>query len=416
MKNLNEHPSHDIIDTHGIELLDKKIILCIGGSVAVYKAIELARLLMRHGADVICVMSKSATKLINANYFKWATGNYVITELSGELEHIKLADYKKSDCIVVYPSTANIAGKLANGISDSLLSTILMVGLGANIPIFMALAMHESMYKNIAVTKNINFLRDKVNIIESNIDEGKAKIPNPEKVTKRVIERITQKSILADKRILVTAGATIEYIDPIKVITNNSTGKTGVLFAKEMAEHGADVTLIYAHGSENPPNGVKVIRVNTTNEMFESIKQEMKNKIDVAVLASAVSDYRPSRINKSKIKSTKINLKLNRTIKIIDHIKKIQNDVFLVGFKAEACVSKNTLIKTAKQKMIDSNSDMIVANDIGDTKYKNNPDYNDVTIINNKSVVNTGWTTKSNIVKIIVKIIIQNIHNKSSSL
>ena len=384
--------------------------------MAVYKAIELARLLMRHGADVICVMSKSATKLINSNYFKWATGNYVITELSGDLEHIKLADYKKSDCIVVYPSTANIAGKLANGISDSLLSTILMVGLGANIPIFMALAMHESMYKNIAVTKNINFLRDKVNIIESNIDEGKAKIPNPEKVTKCVIERITQKYILADKRILVTAGATIEYIDPIKVITNNSTGKTGVLFAKEMAEHGADVTLIYAHGSENPPNGVKVIRVNTTNEMFESIKQEMKNKIDVAVLASAVSDYRPSRINKSKIKSTKINLKLNRTIKIIDHIKKIQNDVFLVGFKAESCVSKNTLIKTAKQKMIDSNSDMIVANDIGDTKYKNNPDYNDVTIINNKSVVNTGWTTKSNIVKIIVKIIIQNIHNKSSSL
>jgi len=414
LKNHDEHhPSHDIIGTHGIELLDKKIVLCISGSVAAYKAIELARLLIRRGAKVICVMSRSATKLISAQYLKWATGNSVITELGGELEHIKLADYKKSDCIIVYPATANIIGKLANGISDSILSTMLMVGLGSNTPIFMALAMHESMYNNIAVTKNIEFLNKKVNIIESNIIENKAKILDPEKVVRYIIKKIAQKSILTDKYILVTAGSTIEYIDPIKIITNNSTGKTGLLLAKEMADHNANVTLIYAHGSEKPPDEVKTIRVNTTDEMFDAIKHEMQHKkMDVIVLAAAVSDYKPSSINKSKIKSTKINLKLGKTVKIIDHIKKIQNDVFLVGFKAEACVSKNILVEKAKQKMTYSNSDMIVANDIGTTNYRTNSDYNDVTIIDNKSIVNTGWTTKSNIVKTIVKIIMKNMTNK----
>ena len=154
-----KHPSLDIVESHGTELSGKKIVLCISGSVAAYKSIELARLLMRHGADVSCVVSAAAKKLIQPDYFKWATGNQVITKLTGNLEHIHLADYKKSDLIIVYPGTANTLGKLANGIDDTPISTVLTVGFGSKIPIVMALAMHESMYENAAVLKNIKFLK-----------------------------------------------------------------------------------------------------------------------------------------------------------------------------------------------------------------------------------------------------------------
>ncbi|MEJ2261301.1 MAG: flavoprotein, partial [Nitrosopumilaceae archaeon] len=128
-----DHPSLDIVNSHGIELSGKKIILCIAGSVAAYKAIELARLLMRHGADVNCVASNAVTKLVQPDYFKWATGNKVITKLTGDLEHIRLADYNQSDLIIVYPGTANTLGKLANGIDDTPVSTVLTVGFGSKI-------------------------------------------------------------------------------------------------------------------------------------------------------------------------------------------------------------------------------------------------------------------------------------------
>ena len=157
-----DHPSLDIVSSHGMELSGKKIVLCVAGSVAAYKAIELARLLMRHGAYVTCVTSNAVTKLIQPEYFKWATGNEVITKLTGELEHIRLADYNQSDLVIVYPATANTLGKLANGIDDTPVSTVLTVGFGSKIPILMCLAMHASMYENLAVKKNIKFLKNKI--------------------------------------------------------------------------------------------------------------------------------------------------------------------------------------------------------------------------------------------------------------
>ncbi|MGI0082468.1 MAG: flavoprotein, partial [Nitrosopumilaceae archaeon] len=171
---MRDHPSLDIVSSHGTELAGKKIVLCVTGSVAAYKAIELARLFMRHGANVTCVASKAATDLIKPSYFKWATGNEVITKLTGDLEHIKIADYKKSDLIVVYPCTANTLGKLANGIDDTPISTVLSVGFGSKIPIVMALAMHEAMYDNAAVRKNMDFLKGKVDFVSPQMIEGKA--------------------------------------------------------------------------------------------------------------------------------------------------------------------------------------------------------------------------------------------------
>ena len=223
-----DHPSLDIVGSHGAELSGKKIALCVAGSVAAYKAIELARLLMRHGADVTCVASDAVTKLIQPDYFKWATGNHVITKLTGDLEHIKIADYNQSDFIIVYPATANTLGKLANGIDDTPISTVLTVAFGSKIPILMCLAMHESMYSNSAVKKNTEFLKNKIEFLEPQMIEGKAKAPEPEDVLEYTLRRFGFSSVLKNKKVLITAGPTIEHIDPVRVITNQSSGKTGV--------------------------------------------------------------------------------------------------------------------------------------------------------------------------------------------
>lgn len=402
MKLADKHPSLDIVESHGTELSGKKIVLCIAGSVAAYKALELARLLMRHGADVTCVASDAVTKLIQPDYFKWATGNEVVTKLTGDLEHIRLADYKQSDIIVVYPATANTLGKLANGIDDTPVSTVLTVGFGAKIPILMALAMHEAMYENSAVLRNIEFLKGKIEFISPQMIEGKAKAAEPEDVLEYVLKKFGHSPILDGKKILITAGPTIEYVDPIRVITNQSTGKTGVLLASQLVSAGAKVTLVYGPGSEEPSKGAKIIPVKTVNEMFSAVKKEMKKKFDIVILSAAASDY-TTRKAKSKIKSTNKNLiiKLQRAPKIIDHIKKIQPDVFLVGFKAETDVSKRSLIESARKKLRKSDADMIIANDIG-SKYQKDSQYNEVLIIDSSGkVVSSGRKKKIEISKFI---------------
>lgn len=404
-KSKRKHPSLDIVESYGTELSGKKIVLCIAGSVAAYKSIELARLLMRHGADVTCVVSDAATKLIKPDYFKWATGNEVVSKLTGNLEHIRLADYKQSDLIIVYPATANTLGKLANGIDDTPVSTVLTVGFGSKIPILMALAMHQSMHENAAVLRNIKFLKQKIDFVSPLMIEGKAKAAEPEDILEYVLKKFGISPKLQNKRILMTAGPTIEYIDPIRIITNHSTGKTGVLLASGLISGGAKVTLIYGPGQEKPPKGAKVIPVKTVMEMFTAVKKEMKKKFDVVILAAAASDYVPTKFNKSKIKSTskQMIVKLQRAPKIIDQIKKIQKDVFLVGFKAETNLTKINLIKIARKKLQETKADMIIANDIG-TKYQKNPEHNNVQIVfKDGKVISSGWKKKIQISKIIRK-------------
>jgi phosphopantothenoylcysteine decarboxylase/phosphopantothenate--cysteine ligase len=402
----SKHPSLDIVESYGTELSGKKIVLCVAGSVAAYKAIELARLLMRHGADVTCVASQAVTKLIQPDYFKWATGNEVITKLTGELEHIRLADYKRSDLIIVYPATANTLGKLANGIDDTPISTVLTVAFGAKIPILMVLAMHKAMYENAAILRNIEFLKDKIEFITPTMIEGKAKAAEPEDVLDYVLRKFGYSSVFVGKQVLITAGPTIEHVDPVRVITNQSTGKTGVLLGAELISAGAKVTLIYGPGTVKPPKGAKVIPVKTVSEMFNAVKKEMKSKkFDIVILSAAAADYTVSRPNKSKIKSTKedIVIKLQKAPKIIDQIKKIQKDLFLVGFKAEANVSKKTLINSATKKLIESNADMIVANDVGN-KYQKNPEFNEVVIVDRSGkITSSGRKTKIEISKFIKK-------------
>jgi len=401
-----DHPSLDIVSSYGVELSGKRIVLCVAGSVAAYKAIELARLLMRHGADVRCVTSNAVLKLIQPDYFKWATGNEVITKLTGELEHIRLADYNQSDLIIVYPGTANTLGKLANGIDDTPISTVLTVGFGSKIPILMCLAMHESMYDNSAVKKNIEFLKNKIEFISPQLIEGKAKAPEPEDVLQYVLMKFGFSSKLKNKKILMTAGPTIEYIDPVRVITNLSSGKTGTLLASELISAGAKVTLIYGPGNQIPSKGIKVINVTTSKEMFDVTKKELKKKYDIVIMTAAVSDYTPKNPSKSKIKSNKKSLviRLKKSPKIIDYVKKYQKDVLLIGFKAETDLTKNALIKSAQKKMKESGADIIVANDIG-KKYQKNLNYNHVLIVDSKKTTSSGWKKKEKIVKFIKKAI-----------
>jgi phosphopantothenoylcysteine decarboxylase/phosphopantothenate--cysteine ligase len=401
---MTRHPSLDIVESYGTELTGKKIVLCIAGSVAAYKSIELARLLMRYGANVKCVMSNASTKLIKPDYMKWATGNNVITKLTGNMEHIDLADYKRSDLLIVYPSTANTLGKLATGIDDTPISTVLTVAFGSKIPIVMGLAMHRSMYENVAVRKNIAFLEKKIDFVSPNVIEGKAKAPEPEDVLHFILRKFGQSKILKGKKVLMTAGPTIEKIDPIRVITNHSTGKTGVLLASELVSAGAKVTLVYGPGIAEPPKGAKIIHVETVTEMFREVKKQMKKKFDIVILAAAASDYIPKNQNSKKIKSTKnsLTIELKKAPKIIDHIKKLQKDVFLIGFKAETDISKKELVIRAKQKLRDSKADMIIANDIG-KKYFKDTTYNELVIVDSKTVVTIGRNKKERISRIICK-------------
>ncbi len=202
----------------------------------------------------------------------------------------------------------------------------------------------------------------------------------------------------------MTAGPTIEYIDPVRVITNLSSGKTGVLLASELISAGAKVTLVYGPGNYEPPKGAKIINVVTNKEMFDAIKKELKKKYDIAIMAAAASDYTPENHSNSKIKSDKksIVIRLKKAPKIIDLVKKSQKDAFLVGFKAETNVSKNALIKSAQKKIKESKADLIIANDIG-IEYQKNPNYNEVLVVNSEKTISSGRKKKEQIAKFIRK-------------
>jgi phosphopantothenoylcysteine decarboxylase/phosphopantothenate--cysteine ligase len=296
------HPSLDIVESYGTELTGKNIVLCVAGSVAAYKSIELARLLMRHGANVKCVMSNASTKLIKPDYMKWATGNNVITKLTGDMEHIELADYKRSDLLIVYPSTANPLGKLATGIDDTPISTVLTVAFGSKIPIIMGLAMHRSMYENAAVKNNMDFLRKKIDFVSPQMIEGKAKAPEPEDMLSFVLKKFGGSEKLRGKKVLMTAGPTIEKIDPVRFLSNRSSGKQGHAIANALRRHGADTNLISGPVNIKEPENVKVTNINSAEEMLQECRKNLP--VDIAIFAAAVSDWNCSEASNTKIKKS----------------------------------------------------------------------------------------------------------------
>lgn len=410
------HPSKDILGTEGSELEDKKIVLCITGSIAAYRAIDLARLLMRHGADVHTVMTEStASMLLNPQIMKWATGNDVVTNLTGNLEHIILADYGMSDLIIVYPCTANTLGKVAAGIDDTPVTSILSVALGSKIPVIVAPAMHEAMYENIFVQQNVSKLKEHMVFIEPQMEGGKAKVADHEHILNATISVLSNKAPLSGKRVLVTAGSTIEYIDPIRAITNLSSGKMGIAIAQEAQRMGATVTLVYGHGTLNPATG-KIVRVNTGEEMYKAVVSELSSKRhDIAVMAAAVADFTPARKSDKKIntKIGKMELSLVATRKIIDEVKNNSKDTFLVAFKADYCISDSVLIEKAYRKLKECDADIIVANDLGRKGSEPGSDKNEVFIVDrNKKIVRLPPESKAQVARRLLELVVEFVNSK----
>jgi phosphopantothenoylcysteine decarboxylase / phosphopantothenate---cysteine ligase len=413
------HPSKDILGTQGSQLEGKKIILCITGSVAAYRAIDLARLLMRHHADVHAVMTEStASMLLNPEIMKWATGNDVVTKLTGNLEHIILADYGMSDLIIVYPCTANTLGKVAAGIDDTPVTSILSVALGSKIPIIVAPAMHEAMYDNIFVQQNISKLRERMVFIEPKMEGGKAKVADPVHVLNATFSVLSNRALLSGKRVLVTAGSTIEYIDPIRVMTNLSSGKMGIAIAQEAQRMGATVTLVYGHGTLNPASD-KIVRVNTGEEMYKAVVSELSSKRhDIAVMAAAVADFAPAKKSDKKIdtKLGKMELSLVATRKIIDEMKNKSKDTFLVAFKADYCVSEPVLIEKAYRKLKECDADIIVANDLGRKGSEPDSDKNEVFIVDrDKKIVHLPPESKAQVARRLLELVAEFVNSRGSS-
>jgi phosphopantothenoylcysteine decarboxylase/phosphopantothenate--cysteine ligase len=411
------HPSKDILGRRGKQLEGKKIVLCITGSVAAYRAIDLARLLMKHSADVYAVMTESTTSmLLNPEIMKWATGNDVVTNLTGNLEHITLADYGMSDLIIVYPCTANTLGKVAAGIDDTPVTSILSVALGSKIPIIVAPAMHEAMYENIFVQQNVSKLKEHMVFIEPKIEGGKAKVADPEHILNATISVFSNKAPLSGKRVLVTAGSTIEYIDPIRVITNLSSGKMGVALAQEAQRMGATVTLVYGHGTLSPETG-RIVRVNTAEEMYKVVVTELSSKRhDIAVMAAAVADFAPAKRSDKKIdtKLGKMELSLVATRKIIDEVKNNSKDTFLVAFKADYCVSESVLIEKAYRKLKECDADIIVANDLGRKGSEPGSDKNEVFIVDrDKKIVHLPPASKAQVARRLLELVAEFVNRRA---
>lgn len=405
------HPSKEIRGSDGSELDGKKIVLCVTGSVAAYKAIDMARLLMRHGAEVYAVMSEATLQLLPAEMMKWATGNDVVTRLTGELEHIQLADYGMSDLILVYPCTANTISKAASGIDDTPVTSVLSVGIGSRIPAIIASAMHQAMYENPFIIENLEKLKNRVVFVEPTMEEGKAKLAEPERVLGVVVSTLS-KGPLSGKRILVTAGSTVEYIDPIRVVTNLSTGRMGLALAQVASKLGASVTLVYAHGTTDPSNSLgRVLRVSTGEEMLDAVKSELASRrFDVVIMAAAVADFAPAKKSEKKIDSKKgrIEIEFVKTEKIVDHVKQIRKDAILVAFKADHNVSESILIDKAFQKLKESNADLVVANDVGRVALAAGADKNEVFVVDAaKNVTHFPLADKEEIARKLLDLVIR---------
>jgi phosphopantothenoylcysteine decarboxylase/phosphopantothenate--cysteine ligase len=405
------------MQTRGTELKEKRIVLCITGSVAAVQCPEIARQLMRHGAEVFSVMSPMAQKIIHPYLMEWATGNPVVTELTGKIEHVALAGdhVNKADLILIAPATANTISKIAAGIDDTTVTSVASTAFGSKIPIIIVPAMHESMYSHPILNENIEKLKALgVEFIEPRMEEEKAKIAKTEEILETVIRKLSVPKDFAGKKILVTAGPTLEFIDPVRVITNKSSGLMGIEVTREALLRGAEVTLIYGPGTAPPPKEAKVFHVETTKEMYEIVVSELKSRrYDIVIAAAAAADWTPKRHYDYKVPTREtftLDVELKPTPKIIDIVKKISPKSFLVPFKAEYEVSNEELVENAYRKLKEAKADLIVANDVAREGVGFGVETNEIFIVDEKKrAVHVPLTTKRNAARRLLDVIAQKI-------
>ena len=408
---VKNHPSKDIQGQLSNSLKGKKIILGICGSVGAVKSSELARLLIRHGAEIIPVMSKAACNLIHPDLMSWSTGNETITKLSGNVEHVMHAGNvkEKADLMVIFPATANTISKISCGIDDTVVTTFSTTAIGEGIPMVIVPAMHLPMYKHKAVTRNIKQLKeDGISIIDPVIEEGKAKVASPESVCLFIIDKLNgNKNLkLSGKKVLITSGRTIEKIDPFRVITNRSSGKMGAALTEAALLQGAEVTIVSGLHSATYSDFAKVIETESSNEMLVEVTKELQeNKFDFVICAGAVSDWKAKQVSQTKISTSvkELNLTLVPTQKIVDTVKEISPNSFLVAFRALSGLSDKEMVKDGIARMKQAKADMIAINEIGKKGSGFESDNNRMILVDNSNQTQLIETsTKSECAKKII--------------
>ena len=368
-------------------IADKKILLCVTGGIAVYKAVALVSKLSQAGAHVKVVMTKSAMEFVQPLSFQVMSRNDVYWDTFDEkdssvIAHIDLADW--ADLIIVAPATANFIGKLSNGIADDMPSTLL---LAATAPVWIAPAMNVHMYEHPAVLRNIDRLyQDGYRFIEPSEGFlacgyiGKGRLEEPERITELVDSYFNETSVqpLAGKKVVVTAGPTLERIDPVRYISNFSSGKMGYAMAQAAIELGAETVLISGPVSLNPPLGAQVISVESAADMLSAVLDQYEDA-DYVVKSAAVADYRPqvTHDQKMKKKDGSANIALERTTDILKTIGERKTTQQLIGFAAET----SDALTYGRGKLATKNLDWIIVNDVTDPGGGFGSDSNVVTLI-----------------------------------
>lgn len=388
-------------------LKEKTIVLGVTGSIAAYKIANLASMLVKQRADVHVIMTQNATNFINPITFETLTGNKCLVDtfdrnFQYNVEHISLA--KKSDIFMVAPASANIIGKVANGIADDMLSTTIMA---CKSPKLIAPAMNTNMFENPIVQDNLTKLKSfGYEIINPETgylacgDTGAGKLPSEDLLFAHIMKYLHYKKDLVGKNVLVTAGPTIESIDPVRFISNHSTGKMGYAIAKCAMERGAKVTLISGPSALAKPYFVDVINVQSASDMFAEVKKHMENA-DFIIKSAAVADYTPQHTATEKIKKSdsELSVPLMRTDDILLYVgQHKRSNQILCGFAMET----QDLITNARKKLANKNADMIVANNLKIAGAGFGTDTNVVTIIKTDEIKELPILSKDEVAKVIL--------------
>lgn len=380
-----------------MNLSGKNAVVCVTGGIAAYKTCHVVSSLRKAGARVFVVMTKNATEFVTPLTFETLSGNRVIVDtfdrdFEWEVEHVSLA--KKADIFIVAPMTADFAAKLARGIADDFAST---TALAMKCPILLAPAMNVNMITAEAYEENEKILRERgAYFVESGSgflacgDVGRGRMAEPEQIVKAAFDILVPKPDYDGKTVLVTAGGTSEPIDPVRFITNRSSGKMGVAIASKALDRGAKVILVAGNITVPVPDGIERIDVTTTQEMYDAVLGNL-DRADIVVKAAAPADYAVEKISDKKIKSDELTLRLKKNPDIAAAVGKIKGDKKLVIFSAET----DDCEANARGKLQKKNADMVVLNDVTKKGAGFNADTNIVTVITRETKKDFGLLEKT---------------------
>lgn len=393
-------------------LKGKTVLLGVTGSIAVYKICNLARMLTKLGADVHVAMTPNSLNFVHPLTFETLVQNKCLIDtfdrnFQYSVEHVAIA--KKADVVMIAPASANVIGKIANGIADDMLTTTVMA---CTCPKIIAPAMNHNMYHNPIVQDNIEKLKrfgyeiaEPVTGMLANRDIGDGKLPDEETLLEYILRAAAFEKDLSGKRVLVTAGATRESIDPVRFISNHSSGKMGFAIARAAMLRGADVTVVAAHTDVEPPLFVNVVRVQSAEDMFLAVKERLPDT-DIVIKAAAVADYTPLTVADSKIKKSDsdMSIPLKRTVDILKYIGENKHEGLKVcGFSMET----DNVIENSRKKLGSKNADMICANSLRSAGAGFGTDTNIITMITRSDTEELEIMTKFDAANVILSKLIK---------